>query len=188
MTRTIARLIANYGATAPVTVLGIGAGPGRHVQTAIVDSQIDKTRVHAYLIDLDDDAFEYGKLLSRQLGIARCMHFLRGDARQIRQTLPDISANIVKVVGLAEYLSDAEFLELLAALREVIAPGGSLLTHGLVDVYGTGRFLARVFNLRHHQRTAPQMIALLESAGFHPVECVVEPTLIHPIITAVRDH
>src|SRR5207253_1774052 len=114
-----------------------GAGPGRHVQSAIVDSRIEPARVSAYLIDLDDDAFGYGRALSERLGIAQSVHFLRGDARRIRECLPDVSADIVKLVGLAEYLSDAQLSELLAALREVMAPGASLLTHGLVDFHGT---------------------------------------------------
>ena len=186
VTRKLAELIAEHGAAAPVTILGVGAGPGRHVQSAIIDSRVSPTRVRAYLIDLDDDAFDYGKSLAARLGIARCVQFLKGDARRIRETLPDVAAQIVKVVGLAEYLSDAELVELLSSLRDVMAPGGSIVTHGLVDAHGTGRFLARVFNLRHKQRTAGQMISLLEAAGFRATDCVIEPVGVYPIITAER--
>jgi SAM-dependent methyltransferase len=186
ITEKIATLIADYGRESAVAIIGVGAGPGRHVQTAIVDSGIDRARISAYLIDLDDDAFEYGRALAGRLGIARCIHFLRGDARRIRETLPDISAQIVKVVGLAEYLSDTQLVELFRALREVVVPGGSLITHGLVDAHGTGRFLARMFNLRHTQRTERHMTALLKVAGFRVVECVVEPAHVYPIITASR--
>jgi hypothetical protein len=81
---------------------------------------------------------------------------------------------------LAEYPTDAELVELLRALRGVMAPGGSL------DVYRNARFLARVFNLRHHHRTARQMSTILESVGFRIAECVVKPAGVHPIITAVN--
>jgi SAM-dependent methyltransferase len=157
------------------------------VQTAIVDSGIDPARVRAYLIDLDDDAFDYGRALAARLEIEGCVRFIRGDARRIRETLPDVSANIVKVVGLAEYLTDTQFVEMFRALRGILVPGGSLVTHGLVDAHGTGPFLARMFNLRHHQRTERHMTALLKAAGFRVAECVVEPVGVYPIITAVRD-
>lgn len=181
----LAGLIRHYALNANVTVLGVGAGPGRHVQTAIVESGIDPARVTAYLVDLDDDAFEYGRNLAEQLEIAASIHFIQGDARRIRETLPNVAAHVVKLVGLVEYLTDEQFLDLLVALREVMVPGGTLLTHGLVDAYGTSPFLARVFNLRHRQRNAGRMQHLLQSAGFRTISCVTEPAGIHPILTAV---
>ncbi len=188
VTQKIAALIARYGkATSNVTLVGVGAGPGRHVQTAIVDAGIDPARVSAYLIDLDDDAFEYGRALASRLEIGRCMHFIKGDARQIRDTLPDVTAHILKAVGLVEYLSDSQFVEMFRALRSILVPGGSLITHGLVDAHGTGPFLARVFQLRHIQRTQRHMTALLKLAGFRVAECVIESVGVYPIITAVRD-
>lgn len=187
ITRKLATLIADYAARAPVVVLGVGAGPGRHVQTALADSGVDPARVNAWLIDRDDDAFEYGRSLAAGLGIADSIHFLKGDACRIRAVLPDVSPQIVKVVGLAEYLSDVQLVELLRALRNAMAPGGTLVTHGLVDAYGTGRFLARVWNLQHKRRTARTMTRLIESTGLRVTDCVMEPSGIYPILTAVRD-
>jgi SAM-dependent methyltransferase len=187
VTQKIAALIARYGKASNVTVLGVGAGPGRHVQTAIVDSGIDPARVSAYLIDLDDDAFDYGRALAARLEIGRCVHFIQGDARKIRDTLPDVTAHVLKAVGLVEYLSDTQFVEMFRILRNILVPGGSLVTHGLVDVHGTGPFLARMFKLRHQQRTQRHMTALLKVAGFRVAECVMEPVGVYPIITAVRD-
>jgi SAM-dependent methyltransferase len=187
ITRKLASLIADYAARSHVTVLGVGAGPGRHVQTALADSGVDPARVEAWLIDRDDDAFEYGRSLAAGLGIADSIHFLKGDACRIREVLPDVSAQIVKLVGLAEYLNDLQLVELLRALRGAMAPAGTLVTHGLVDAYGTGRFLARVWNLRHRKRSARSMTRLIESAGLRVTECVTEPAGIYPIVTAVRD-
>lgn len=186
ITGKLASLITEHAARSAVTVVGVGAGPGRHVQMALTDSGIDPTRVNAYLIDRDDDAFDYGRALAVGLGIADSVHFLKGDACRIREVLPDVAAQIVKVVGLAEYLTDPQLVELFSALREVMVPGGSLITHGMVDPYGTGRFLRRVWNLRHRKRSAKYMTLLLESAGLRVVDCVVEPARVYPIITAMR--
>jgi hypothetical protein len=186
VTRTISRLMVYYGADSNVIVVGVGAGPGRHVQAAIGESGLSPERVTAYLIDRDQDAFEYGRRLAARLGISRRVHFLHGDARRIDEVLPDVTPHIVKLVGLAEYLSDDELLDLLRALHRAMIAGGSLVTHGLIDRHGTGRFLERVFNLRHRQRTAAQMSALLTNAGFRIAECVLEPAGVYPIITAVR--
>src|SRR5262249_54576579 len=134
----------------------------------------------------DDEAFEYGRRLASSLGIARSVRYVRGDARNVEIVLPAVTADIIKLVGLVEYLSDVELVELLCALRDVMAPRARLLTHGLNDPYGGRRFLERVFDLHHRQRTESQMTTLLESAGFRPLECIVEPVGVYPIITAER--
>ncbi len=186
VTDKLASLIAAHEARSPVTMLGVGAGPGRHIQMALADSGVDPARVNAYLIDRDDDAFDYGRALAAGLGISQSIHFLKGDACRIREVLPDVAAQIVKVVGIAEYLTDPQLVELFRALREVMVPGGSLITHGMVDPYGTGRFMRRVWNLRHRPRSAKYMKLLLESVGLTVVDCVVEPAGVYPIVTAVR--
>lgn len=187
ITRRLANLIAQYGARGPVTILGIGAGPGRHVQSALVDSGVDPARVTAHLVDLDDDAFEYGRALAEELGIASSIHFQQGDARSIRSSLPDMQAQIVKLVGLVEYLTDEQFLDLLSEVRNVTTRDATLVTHGFVDAFQTRRFLSRVFNLRHHRRSAEQMTSLLRSARFRVIDSVTEPVGVYPILTAIRD-
>jgi SAM-dependent methyltransferase len=186
ITARLASLIAGYASTGDMAIIGVGAGPGRHVQTALVESQVDPARVTAWLIDRDDDAFAYGRALAARLEISRSVRFLKGDARRIRETLPSVSAQIVKVVGLAEYLSDSQLVELFAALRRVLAPDGALITHGFVDVHRNGPFLARVFDLHLIERDDKRMNAILKVAGFRVEECIVEPVGVYPIITARR--
>lgn len=179
-------LICEHASQGPVTLLGVGAGPGRHVQEAIVNSRIDPQAISAFLVDLDDDAFEYGRQLARRNGIEACLHFLCGDARRIRDVLPSVSPQIVKLIGLIEYLSDAEVRVLLRALHQIMPAGGTLLTHGLVDTCHTGPFLARTFNLRLKQRTAADIHRLLEDCGFAPRECVETPLKVYPIVVALK--
>jgi len=182
----LADLIRQHPADEPMSLLGIGAGPGRHLQTAMLESGRSKDLLTAYLVDLADDAFPYGQALAKSLGLDDRVHFLRGDARNIGQTLPQTQIHLAKLVGIIEYLTDEQLAELLTAVHGILAPGGHLLTHGLVDRYKTGRFLARVFNLRHHQRDERALEKSLTAAGFRIVSCEYEPVRIHPIVTAVR--
>lgn len=187
ITAKLSKWIAERGRDGLVTIVGVGAGPGVHVQSAIANSGIDSSRVNAWLIDLADDAFPTGKALANRLGLSDSIHFLRGDARRIRESLADIRADIFKIVGLAEYLTDDELLQMLRALGDVAAPEAQLVTHGIVDPYGTSRFFRRVFGLRHRYRNADEMSSLLLASGFRPIEVVTDATGIHPIISAVRD-
>jgi SAM-dependent methyltransferase len=182
----LTRLIRQHASEDHVTMLGIGAGPGWHIQTAFVDSGIEPSRVTAHLIDLDDDAFPYGRTLAARFGLHNSIHFLQGDASRIREVLPESRFQIAKLIGIIEYLTDEQLVTLLEAIREVMVPGGGLITHGFVDKYGTGKFLSRVFDLRHHQRDGEQLSRLLIQTGFRVDECEYEPAGIHPIITAIR--
>ncbi|QDV53110.1 class I SAM-dependent methyltransferase family protein [Gimesia fumaroli] len=187
VTQKLMELMRQYAETEKVTVVGVGAGPGRHVQTAISRLNFNADQIAAYLIDLDDDAFEYGHHFSQQLGIADGIHFLQGDARQIHKVLPEVKPHIVKLIGLVEYLDDAQFSELLGALHKVMLPGGTLITHGLVDPYNGSPFLKRVFGLQHVKRSANDIKRLLESAGFRTLDQITEPMQIYPVITVVKD-
>ena len=185
ITGRLVNLIQQHPSDQTLTMLGVGSGPGWHIQTAIKESGIPAPKVAAYLIDLADDAFDYGIQIANTFGIANSISFLQGDARQIRQTLPGLRVNIGKLVGILEYLTDEQVIELLKALHDIMVPGGHLITHGLVDKYRTGPFLARVFQLRHHQRDANRITELLSQTGFRVTECEYEPAGIHPIVTAV---
>lgn len=186
VTSRLMDLVEQYRDNSPVLMLGVGAGPGNHIQAAIAESGLTSDQVQAWLIDIADDAFEFGRQLADSLGISDSVHFIQGDARRISEALPNTHPHIVKLVGIVEYLTDNQLAEMLEAIHGVMDPNGSLLTHGLIDRYGTGRFLERVFELKHHPRDEQKMTAMLNDAGFDVVHSVTEPTGIHPILTAVR--
>ncbi|MEX0727629.1 MAG: class I SAM-dependent methyltransferase [Planctomycetaceae bacterium] len=184
--RKLAQAIASLGGDAPINVVGVGSGPGVQIQSAIVESGVDVQRVTAYLIDLDDDARDFGESVAEQLGLAGRVHFRTGDARRISDVLPDTRAHIVKLVGIVEYLTDEELLTMLKALNGVMTPNGVLVTHGMNDAFNTSGFLKRVFNLTHRHRTAEHMESMLQAAGFRCTDRTVEPTGTYPILTATR--
>lgn len=178
--------IQRFAAQGPVSLLGVGAGPGWHIQSALASAGVPISQMQAYLIDVDADAFPKGRQLAAAFHLDQTVHFLQGDARQVKSILPDVPIQIAKLVGIIEYLNDEELRSLLSAIREVMPVGGVLITHGLVDRYGIRWFLSRVFGLRHQVRNARQLTRLLAESGFEVTQCEYEPTGIHPIVRAVR--
>lgn len=186
VTQILMDLITSYHSNTKITLVGVGAGPGRHVQTAISRLNLDAKQIQAFLIDLDDDAFDYGCRLADQLGISDCINFLQGDARQIQSVLPEVKPHIVKLIGLVEYLNDQQLFELLTALHAVMVPGGALVTHGMLDPWNGKPFLKRIFGLQHNLRTGSEIQQILEKAGFRITNQITEPMGIYPILTAVK--
>lgn len=186
VTAKLAEIFSALSAESHISIVGVGAGPGLHVQDAIVRAGLKPAQVHAYLIDRDSDAFDYGRQCARARGLADSIHFVQGDARAIRRVLPSVSPQVVKIVGLLEYLTDAQASELLTTMFDVMTPGGRLLTHGMVDRFHTARFMARTFGLRHIYRTGEQVAQLLQSVGFQEIEVCDEPMKVFSVLLATR--
>jgi ubiquinone/menaquinone biosynthesis C-methylase UbiE len=184
VTAKLTEILKSIANKSPIHLLGIGAGPGLHLQDAVVRAGFTPDRVRIWLVDLDSDSFEYGRQCAAEHGLEKSVEFIQGDARDIRIVLPSISPDVIKIVGLLEYLTDEQATQLLSAMRDVIQPEGRLLTHGLVDRYESGPFLARTFGLKHVQRSADDVRRLLKSAGFETFAVHETPMQIYPVLLA----
>jgi hypothetical protein len=188
VTRLLSEFLTHYAEAGPVTMLGIGAGPGMQFQDAILRSGLPKDHFQALIIDLHDDAFPYGRARARELGLTDVMHYLCGDARQIETVLPNVRIQIVKLIGLIEYLEDDEVLELLRAVRGVMSDDAVLLTNSFVDRYRVAPFLMRVLGLRHVWRTSEQVSDLLQQAGFARPEQFSTPMRMYTLLWTHKTH
>jgi SAM-dependent methyltransferase len=184
VTAKLVEILKNFPGETPLHLMGIGAGPGLHLQDAVVQAGISPARVKIWLIDRDADAFAFGRQCASERGLEGCVEFVQGDACEIRHVLPDVSPHVVKIVGLLEYLTDEQAVQLLSALRDVIQSNGRLLTHGLVDRYNSGPFLARAFGLKHVHRTADDVRRLLDTTGFETLGVFETPMRIYPVLVS----
>ncbi len=178
--------IVNRLANQPfIQLLGIGAGPGLHLQDALRAAARPASSFALYLIDRDASAEAMALEAATERGHLASVKFILGDARFVQQVIPDAAPNVVKLVGLLEYLTDAEVLELLTALRAVMPAGSCVVTHGFVDCFHQAPFFGRVFGLRHHARSGEQLEELLTSAGFGRFERHATPLGIFPVRIAI---
>lgn len=186
VTHIIGGLIKKYAKGGKVVIVGVGAGPGTNIQEGILLSGVDKRKIVAYLIDMDSDAFEYGQEAAKQRGLAEVVNFIQGDAREIHKYLPNIAPHIVKMIGILEYLNDDQALDIFTAMHKAMAPGGSLITHSLEDVYNTRPFLRRALNWHIYTRTPKHVTQLLECAGFKVITAKAEPMGIYTVLVAEK--
>ena len=166
-----------------LSIVSLGSGPGTHVIDAMAGH--DYEEIHAHCIDLDSDAFEYGEMHREEHGLTQRVCYTEGDARSIREHV-STPPHIVKMIGILEYLNDEECVEMFRVMHEVLRPGGSLITHGLVDRHGMDWFLRRAFNWHVTYRTGDHVVRLLREASFDHFEVNTEPMGIYPIVTAEK--
>ena len=167
-----------------ICLLGIGTGPALELLEAA--SQRPRQHIEIYAVDLDDSAFDYGLERARAQGLEDSICYIKGDARQLNLHLQQKQPQIVTLIGLIEYLSDSEVIDLLQAVAAVTEPGSHLLTHGFQDPYRTQPFFQRVFGMQIIQRTGQEVVDLLERAGFQNATIEMTPLEIYPMVSATR--
>jgi hypothetical protein len=179
--RILTRLI-DAGPSESVHVLCLGAGPGHVINDAM---RAASREVLATLVDTSDDACGYGRELAEASGQGHRMRFVRGDARHVRDLL-DRPPDVVTMLGLCEYLSDAQVTDIGRAVADAMPPGAAVVTNSLSDAHGTDRFFRRVFGLDMIHRSPEAVAALLAPGGFTHVASVAEPLGVYHVLIGRR--
>lgn len=168
--------------TPPVHVLCLGAGPGHIIVEAMSAATSHSL---ATLVDLNPDAFEYGRQLAERHGVGHRVKFVHGDVREVRQMLETPPA-IVKMIGICEYLTDEQIVSIVSAVREVMPPGAPILFNNLTLRHGNDRFFRRVLGLHMNHRSVEELSALMQKAGFGRFEAHPEPLGVYSVIVGYR--
>lgn len=179
--RLIARLI-DAADTERVHVLCLGAGPGRIIIDAMIQAKRDS---YATLVDLNPDAFDYGLELAAQAGLGDRVRYIEGDVRDVKDHL-DKPPAIVKMIGICEYLSNEEIVDIAGTLAEVMPAGSSIVFNSISKKHGTDRFFRRVFGLHMKHRSPEQLADLLGEAGFEDFNAIPEPLGVYHVVVAHR--
>jgi len=169
-----------------VHVLGLGAGPGRIIMDAMGASS--KPSV-ATLVDISAEAFEFGQSAARDEGLDKRMNFIQADARDVGQMLEN-PPDLVKMIGICEYLSDEQLDGIFEAVSEVMPRGCAIVVNSLSDAHGTDRFFRKVFGLNMLYRDGSCLQQLMSARGFGDFVAIDEPLGVYQVIVGrkIRDN
>jgi len=179
--RLLARLI-DMSSREPVHVLCLGAGPGYIIMDAMEQS---RRACIATLVDLSSDAFDHGRRLAAERGLADRMRYVQGDVRDVGQML-DRPPDVVKMLGICEYLTDEQITDIVRAVTGVMPPRSAIVLNSLSAAHGTDRFFRRVFGLHMAHRDPEQLEALLRPAGFGDFVSIPEPLGVYHVLVGRR--
>lgn len=175
--RLIAKLL-DASETHPAHALCLGAGPGHIISDAMLEA--DKP-CHATLVDISSDAFDYGRQLAEEKGLLDRETFIQGDVRDVKDMLSD-RVDVVKMIGICEYLEDDQIVSIAQALGEIMPAGAAIVFNSISKRHGTDRFFRRVFGLNMIHRTPEQLQTLLAPAGFNEFTTFAEPLGVYHVV------
>lgn len=185
--KLLAEMLRRLDSSDGLNLLGIGAGPGLQMQEGIVAAGLPPERVSIHVVDLDDNAFGYGLDQARKRGLEGRVRYVQGDARELSRLLPGVEFDLVKIVGLIEYLTDPDVITLFQTARNAMSWQGQFLTHGLIDRLRSGPFLRRTFGLNHHYRSGDDVARLLQAAGLRQIHTHLPPPGMFPVVQAALE-
>lgn len=173
MTRLLKELIHEFSPRGHVNIVGVGAGPGTNVIEAMAMAERDN--VTAYCLDLDDESFPHGEMLKKRHGLeADRVKYIKGNAVELERHVK-VTPQIIKLIGILEYLSDKEVAELLRFAFSALDSHGAVVTHSIHNRHGHERFMKHFLNLRLNYRPESHLLGMLEAAGFSNFHLETEP-------------
>ena len=184
-------LIASYidsvaaGRTADegaVHVLCLGAGPGQIIIEALSRASAP---AKATLVDISSDAFEFGRALAARRGLGDRVQYIQADVRDLHEFLHE-PPDIVKMLGICEYLSDEQIVTIASAAAEVMPAGSAIVFNSISKAHGTDRFFRRAFGLHMIYRSPEEVIALMQRSGFGGFVLHREPLGVYHVIVGRR--
>jgi hypothetical protein len=176
--RTLGEIIRRHGG--PASIVGIAAGTGHNIMEGMLEAE--GVPSHACMVDLSGDATGYGQELAKQLGLADRTRFVEGNALEIGSLIEE-SPDIAVAVGIFEYFTDAQVVDLAKAVSQAQAGGGHILVNSIQPAHGSDRFLRTVLGLHLTYRTPDYMLGLLQQAGYSDFEVRSEPVGVYNIVT-----
>lgn len=180
--RVLARLI-DQAEHEPAQVLCLGAGPGHIVMAAMLEA---KKKSFATLVDLSNDAFDYGRERAAEFGLSDAVRFVQGDVRDDLSHVLDQPPDVIKMLGICEYLTDEQITEIVRSVAAVAPPGVAIVFNSLDKRHGTDRFFRRVFGLHMIHRSVQQLQSLIAAGGFEHFVAMPEPLGVYHVIVGRR--
>lgn len=165
-------------------LVAIGAGAAHNVLEAMaVSSHRD---VRACCIDLNEDAFAHGREMASRLGLEDRVQYIRGNAVDVADLI-DVPPELVTCIGIIEYLTDEQVVNIFKAMHAASGPHAALLANSIANTHGTDRFLRTIFKLKLNYRSPDAVKALMEKGGYRIVDRRTEPMKIYNILVARKE-
>ncbi len=173
----ILRIAREQGKT-EVKVFSIASGSAQAVLSAALTVKKHGIKTKITLLDLDQEALEYSKNLSKKYG-------LNGDIVTIQSATNGFekkveSPDIIEMVGFLDYRPHAKAVKLLKRIKEFLPSYGSFITANIMH-NPEKWFMHIVLNWPMLHRKRNEFEKVLEEADFASFQTVVEPYNIHVV-------
>jgi len=167
----------------PVHIVGVAAGTGHNIMEGML--RAPDTPSFAYLVDLSNGATSFGQQLAQRMGLGDRTKFISGNALEIERHI-DAPPDITVAVGILEYFTDEQVVELAKAMYRPAPSGGAFLANSILPGHGSDRFLRTVMGLHLNYREPSFLCQLLAEANYGDFTVRSEPLGVYSIVVGFK--
>ena len=172
-----------------IKILNIASGAARAVIESVEEVEFpDNFRLSAVFIDQNHEAISFSQQLAGSHKYRSSFKWVNDTAENFLNNQGSTKAfNIVEMVGLLEYLSDKDSVDLFTGIYKALDSGGILITANILNNIER-RFINDVIGWKMKYRSPDELSSLLMDAGFalDNMKIYYEPQRIHCVIVAQK--
>jgi len=169
-----------------IKIINIASGSARAVIESTDEIPLDNIRLSAIFVDKSHEAVAFSQQLAATHKYRNAFQWVEDTADNFFKSHKGTSRfNIAEIVGLLEYLDDADIVNIFAATHALLDSDGIVITTNILS-NSEKRFMSDAIGWKMKYRTADEMSSLLISAGFSldTMKIYYEPQRIHCVIVA----
>ena len=181
----VRRAILSFRNLREVRILSLAAGSAQAVVEVVAELRVEgfAPAIKVLLVDIDDTALEYAQQLARRHGVADCFVLHKGNVLFVRRIARDFQPHVIEMVGLLDYLCDAQAARLVERIQQSLPKNGVFLTCNICP-NAERRFLERVVDWEMVYRTPGQLANVFDRSNFEELRLVHEPLKLHCLAVA----
>jgi len=163
-----------------VHIMSLGSGSARAIIEALSEAPNSDKRYTATLVDRNSDALAYSQRLAEEKGVLEKIAVEKGLLEEFVRNGHNHPPDIIEMVGIMDYLSEATVVKIIRETRRLLSPGGIFITCNISD-NSERTFLERVLGWKMIYRRPEDLCRILTKAGFEQPKIITEPLGIHII-------
>jgi hypothetical protein len=172
-----------------VKIVNIASGSARAVLESIDEMSLDNNfRLSAIFIDKNHEAILFSQQLAGTHKYRSSFQWVKDTAENFfRTTGRGMRFNIAETVGLMEYLTDEEVINIFSIIHNALDSGGIIIAANITNNIER-RFISKIAGWKMIYRPADEFSSLLLAAGFalDKMQIYYEPQRIHCVIVAQK--
>jgi len=171
-----------------VNLISLGSGSARAIIETLsqLNSTFNQELVFTKLIDISRDAIEYSQKLAINYNIKK-IECHRGNIKNLDKYCDGFQPDIVEMVGLLDYFTDKQAVDLVNKIYNVLGPNDWLISCNIRPNLEQP-FVTKAINWPMIYREPAELVEIMVKAGFDPqnIGIIYEPLRIHGLVLAQK--
>ncbi|MEK7664494.1 MAG: class I SAM-dependent methyltransferase [Patescibacteria group bacterium] len=186
--REVENIIDHKESREVIKILTVGGGSGRSVMHPLykIIKEHNYKNVKIFNLDKSTQSITLSKQAAKEYNMRNNFEWINDDAKNIKSLFSDDSMDIIEMIGLLDYLSEEQGIQIIKQIYNILKKGGVFIVSN-IHPNSEMSFIYKTGWPKLYYRTPEQIADILEESGFflENGEIVIEPLKNH-IIAVIK--